>query len=109
MGTADTLCVESTASAELCSQPATPPPAHLPLHPCLSWPAYLLHCPALLPRGPPLSPRFSSDVSKIDDSLPFILNILLAHCASLLGLLTVMCATSPLLLLVLMPMAYVYR
>ena len=48
-------------------------------------------------------------MAKADDTLPFILNILLAHSASLLGLLLVMCITSPSLLLLLLPLGLIYR
>ena len=53
--------------------------------------------------------RFSSDSSKVDDSLPFILNILLAQSVSLLGLLAVMVYASPMLAVLLLPMALIYR
>lgn len=58
----------------------------------------------------PLHPcRFSSDTSVVDDSLPFILNILLANAVSLMGLLAVLLYSQPLLGLVLLPLAVVYR
>ncbi|KIZ00669.1 hypothetical protein MNEG_7291, partial [Monoraphidium neglectum] len=53
--------------------------------------------------------RFSSDVSTVDDSLPFILNILLANAASLAGLLAVLAYTQPALLLAMAPLALLYR
>nr|ARO50105.1 multidrug resistance-associated protein [Yamagishiella unicocca] len=61
-----------------------------------------------VPHGRILN-RFSSDVSKVDDSLPFILNIALANMASLAGLLLVMCYSAPLLLPLLVPLALLYR
>jgi hypothetical protein len=45
----------------------------------------------------------------VDDSLPFILNILLANAVSLAGLLAVLLYSQPLLALVLLPLALVYR
>ncbi len=53
--------------------------------------------------------RFSSDVSAVDDSLPFILNIALANAASLVGLLAVLCYSAPPLLPLLLPLALLYR
>lgn len=53
--------------------------------------------------------RFSSDTSTVDDSLPFILNILLANTVSLAGLLAVMCFACPPLLALLLPLALAYR
>eukprot|EP00775_Hariotina_reticulata_P003522 gene3522-3792_t len=53
--------------------------------------------------------RFSSDTSIVDDSLPFILNILLANAVSLAGLLLVLLLGQPLLLLVIIPLAAAYR
>nr|XP_010972089.1 ATP-binding cassette sub-family C member 10 isoform X2 [Camelus bactrianus] len=52
--------------------------------------------------------RFSSDVACADDSLPFILNILLANTAGLLGLLTVLGSGLPWLLLLLPPLSIIY-
>nr|KAF6340857.1 ATP binding cassette subfamily C member 10 [Myotis myotis] len=52
--------------------------------------------------------RFSSDVACVDDSLPFILNILLANAAGLLGLLAVLGAGLPWLLLLLPPLSIIY-
>ncbi|KAM7136425.1 ATP-binding cassette sub-family C member 10 isoform 3-T3 [Molossus nigricans] len=52
--------------------------------------------------------RFSSDVACVDDSLPFILNILLANTAGLLGLLAVLGAGLPWLLLLLPPLSIIY-
>ncbi|XP_057699514.1 ATP-binding cassette sub-family C member 10 isoform X2 [Corythoichthys intestinalis] len=52
--------------------------------------------------------RFSSDVYSVDDSLPFILNILLANVFSLLGTLAVMSLALPWLLLALPPLALLY-
>jgi ATP-binding cassette subfamily C (CFTR/MRP) protein 10 len=48
-------------------------------------------------------------VSTVDDSLPFILNILLANAASLAGLLAVLAYTQPALLLAMAPLALLYR
>lgn len=45
----------------------------------------------------------------MDDALPFILNILLANIASLLGIIAVLCSVQPLLLLLLVVLAYSYR
>ncbi|PSC76164.1 ABC transporter C family member 13 isoform X1 isoform A [Micractinium conductrix] len=53
--------------------------------------------------------RFSSDTATVDDSLPFILNILLANCASLAGVAAVLCLTQPLVLALLPPLALLYR
>lgn len=53
--------------------------------------------------------RFSSDTSIVDDSLPFILNILLANAVSLVGLLAVLLYSQPLLGLVLLPLGVMYR
>lgn len=52
--------------------------------------------------------RFSSDVACADDSLPFILNILLANTAGLLGLLAVLGSGMPWLLLLLPPLSVIY-
>ncbi|PNI77423.1 ABCC10 isoform 8 [Pan troglodytes] len=52
--------------------------------------------------------RFSSDVACADDSLPFILNILLANAAGLLGLLAVLGSGLPWLLLLLPPLSIMY-
>ncbi|XP_066215449.1 ATP-binding cassette sub-family C member 10 isoform X1 [Saccopteryx leptura] len=52
--------------------------------------------------------RFSSDVACADDSLPFILNILLANMAGLLGLLSVLGSGLPWLLLLLPPLGAIY-
>uniref|UniRef100_H0VFM4 ATP-binding cassette sub-family C member 10 n=1 Tax=Cavia porcellus TaxID=10141 RepID=H0VFM4_CAVPO len=52
--------------------------------------------------------RFSSDVACVDDSLPFLLNILLANAAGLLGLLAVLGSGLPWLLLLLPPLSIVY-
>ncbi|XP_072319130.1 ATP-binding cassette sub-family C member 10 [Eucyclogobius newberryi] len=52
--------------------------------------------------------RFSSDVYSIDDSLPFILNILLANVFGLLGILAVMSAGLPWILVPLVPLALLY-
>ncbi|KAK2113754.1 Multidrug resistance-associated protein 7 [Saguinus oedipus] len=52
--------------------------------------------------------RFSSDVACADDSLPFILNILLANAVGLLGLLAVVGSGLPWLLLLLPPLSIIY-
>uniref|UniRef100_A0A8C6BBI9 ATP-binding cassette sub-family C member 10 n=1 Tax=Monodon monoceros TaxID=40151 RepID=A0A8C6BBI9_MONMO len=52
--------------------------------------------------------RFSSDVACADDSLPFILNILLANAAGLLGLLAVLGSGLPWLLLLLPPLSLIH-
>ncbi|KAM9818916.1 ATP-binding cassette sub-family C member 10 [Syngnathus typhle] len=52
--------------------------------------------------------RFSSDVYAVDDSLPFVLNILLANVFALLGTLAVMTLALPWLLLALPPLALLY-
>uniref|UniRef100_A0A8C0WR33 ATP-binding cassette sub-family C member 10 n=1 Tax=Castor canadensis TaxID=51338 RepID=A0A8C0WR33_CASCN len=52
--------------------------------------------------------RFSSDVACADDSLPFLLNILLASSAGLLGLLAVLGSGLPWLLLLLPPLGIIY-
>uniref|UniRef100_A0AAY4DI15 ATP-binding cassette sub-family C member 10 n=1 Tax=Denticeps clupeoides TaxID=299321 RepID=A0AAY4DI15_9TELE len=52
--------------------------------------------------------RFSSDMYSIDDSLPFILNILLANIFSLLGMLVVMAYGLPWVLLPLLPLGALY-
>jgi hypothetical protein len=53
--------------------------------------------------------RFSSDTSMVDDSLPFILNILLANAVSLAGLLAVVLLGQPLLAALLLPLGIAYR
>lgn len=60
-----------------------------------------------MPTGRILN-RFSSDVACTDDSLPFILNILLANAAGLLGLLAVLASGLPWLLLLLPPLSIIY-
>ena len=52
--------------------------------------------------------RFSSDVYGIDDSLPFILNILLAQAAGLLGTIIVTCYGLPYFALFLLPLGAIY-
>ena len=52
--------------------------------------------------------RLSSDTATADDSLPFIMNLLLANLAALLGSLVVLAYGQPLLLLALLPLAYAY-
>lgn len=53
--------------------------------------------------------RFSSDLYSVDDSLPFILNILLANAAGLLGLVLVLSYGLPWVLLGLVPLALLYH
>ncbi|XP_054459670.1 ATP-binding cassette sub-family C member 10 [Anoplopoma fimbria] len=53
--------------------------------------------------------RFSSDLYTVDDSLPFILNILLANLFSLLGMLVVISYGLPWVLVLLLPLALVYH
>lgn len=52
--------------------------------------------------------RFSTDVYNIDDSLPFILNILLAQIFSLLGSLVITCYGIPWLIFLLIALAVAY-
>ncbi|XP_028265886.1 multidrug resistance-associated protein 7 isoform X1 [Parambassis ranga] len=52
--------------------------------------------------------RFSSDLYSVDDSLPFILNILLANIFSLLGMLVVISYGLPWVLVPLLPLAVLY-
>ena len=52
--------------------------------------------------------RFSSDTWSVDDSLPFILNILLANIFSLLGTLVLACYGLPTFLIVLIPLTIFY-
>ncbi|XP_031418000.1 ATP-binding cassette sub-family C member 10-like [Clupea harengus] len=52
--------------------------------------------------------RFSSDMYSADDSLPFVLNILLANVFGLLGMLVVMTYGLPWLLLPLLPLGALY-
>ncbi|XP_049867954.1 uncharacterized protein LOC126368123 [Pectinophora gossypiella] len=52
--------------------------------------------------------RFSSDTYTVDDSLPFILNILLAQCFSLIGAIAVTVYGLPWLLVAVLPLAAVY-
>jgi ABC-type multidrug transport system fused ATPase/permease subunit len=60
------------------------------------------------PKGRLLN-RFSSDINTVDDSLPFIMNILLANAVSLLLVLAVLAYSQPLLLALLPPLALLYR
>ncbi|GBF90620.1 hypothetical protein Rsub_03192 [Raphidocelis subcapitata] len=53
--------------------------------------------------------RFSSDVSTVDDTLPFMSNILLANAASLAGLVAVLTYTEPRLLAALLPLGLLYK
>lgn len=52
--------------------------------------------------------RFSSDLNSVDDSLPFVLNILLANVFNLLGTLLVMSYGLPWVLLALLPLGLFY-
>ncbi|KAL3511976.1 hypothetical protein ACH5RR_024693 [Cinchona calisaya] len=52
--------------------------------------------------------RFSSDLYTIDDSLPFILNILLANFVGLMGIAIVLSYVQVVFLLVLLPFWYIY-
>ncbi|XP_062400248.1 ATP-binding cassette sub-family C member 10 [Sardina pilchardus] len=52
--------------------------------------------------------RFSSDMYIVDDSMPFVLNILLANVFGLLGMLVVMAYGLPWLLLPLLPLGALY-
>ncbi len=53
--------------------------------------------------------RLSSDTATADDSLPFIMNLLLANLVALLGSLVVLAYGQPLLLVALLPLAYAYH
>lgn len=53
--------------------------------------------------------RFSSDLYSVDDSLPFILNILLATMFSLLGMLVIISYGLPWVLVPLLPLALFYH
>ncbi|KAM3380564.1 ABC transporter C family member 13 isoform X1 [Capsicum galapagoense] len=53
--------------------------------------------------------RLSSDLYTIDDSLPFILNILLANFVGLLGIAVVLSYVQVMFLFLLMPFWYIYR
>uniref|UniRef100_A0A671QFW2 ATP-binding cassette sub-family C member 10 n=1 Tax=Sinocyclocheilus anshuiensis TaxID=1608454 RepID=A0A671QFW2_9TELE len=52
--------------------------------------------------------RFSSDIYSVDDSLPFVLNILLANVFGLIGMLVVMSYGMPWVLLPLLPLGMLY-
>ncbi|GJP49406.1 hypothetical protein CLOM_g8620 [Closterium sp. NIES-68] len=52
--------------------------------------------------------RFSSDLYTVDDSLPFIANILLANAFSLTGIAVLLVYTQWSFLLLLLPLAYIY-
>ncbi|XP_021866255.1 ABC transporter C family member 13 isoform X2 [Spinacia oleracea] len=60
------------------------------------------------PRGRIIN-RLSSDLYTIDDSLPFILNILLANFVGLLGVAIVLSYVQIVLLLLLLPFWYIYK
>ncbi|XP_057248104.1 ABC transporter C family member 13 isoform X2 [Beta vulgaris subsp. vulgaris] len=72
----------------------------------------LVHSPVLFfdrtPRGRIIN-RLSSDLYTIDDSLPFILNILLANTVGLLGVAIVLSYVQVILLLLLLPFWYIYK
>ncbi|KAL2533987.1 multidrug resistance-associated protein 11 [Abeliophyllum distichum] len=53
--------------------------------------------------------RLSSDLYTIDDSLPFILNILLANFVGLLGIAVVLSYVQVMFMLLLLPFGYMYR
>ncbi|XP_020832519.1 ATP-binding cassette sub-family C member 10 isoform X1 [Phascolarctos cinereus] len=74
------------------------------LHRVLRAPVTFFDC---TPTGRILN-RFSSDVACADDSLPFVLNILLANAVGLLGLLAVLGLGLPWLLLLLPPLGSLY-
>jgi ATP-binding cassette subfamily C (CFTR/MRP) protein 10 len=52
--------------------------------------------------------RFSSDVYGVDDSLPFIMNILFAQTFGLLGTLAVMSYSQPYFVMILFPLGWIY-
>lgn len=52
--------------------------------------------------------RFSSDLYTVDDSMPFVLNIMLATAFNLLGVLVVISYGLPWVLLLLLPLAVFY-
>nr|QST14991.1 ABCC10 protein [Diaphanosoma celebensis] len=52
--------------------------------------------------------RFSSDTHAVDDALPFILNILLAQVFGTLGTIIVTCVGIPWILLLLLPLGFIY-
>lgn len=52
--------------------------------------------------------RFSSDINSVDDSLPFISNILLAQLFGLLGTVVIMCYSQPYFLFLLIPLSVLY-
>ncbi|XP_057540616.1 ABC transporter C family member 13 isoform X3 [Amaranthus tricolor] len=72
----------------------------------------LVHSPVLFfdrtPRGRIIN-RLSSDLYTIDDSLPFILNILLANFVGLLGVAIVLSYVQIVILLLLLPFWYIYK
>lgn len=61
----------------------------------------------LTPRGRILN-RVSSDMYAIDDSLPFILNILLAVTVGLIGILAITCYSLPWFSVALIPLSIIY-
>lgn len=96
------------------SPPHHPPvlfPTPLLLGPAFVQPHPLSQAPVTFfestPAGRVLN-RFSSDVACADDSLPFMLNILLANAVGLLGLLAVLGSGLPWLLLLLPPLSIIY-
>ncbi|VEL24771.1 unnamed protein product [Protopolystoma xenopodis] len=66
-----------------------------------------LHFFESTPHGRILN-RFSSDIGAIDDALPFQLNILLAELAGLFGTVVISCIALPALVLLMLPLAFVY-
>lgn len=52
--------------------------------------------------------RFSSDVYGVDDSLPFIMNILFAQAFGLLGTLVVTSYSEPYFIMLLFPLGWIY-
>ncbi|CAH8612275.1 unnamed protein product [Dicrocoelium dendriticum] len=59
------------------------------------------------PQGRILN-RFSSDVGTVDFSLPFVLNILLANVAALIGVIIISCIALPFLIFLLLPLTFVF-
>ncbi|KAI5057619.1 hypothetical protein GOP47_0027634, partial [Adiantum capillus-veneris] len=59
------------------------------------------------PKGRILN-RFSSDQYAVDDSLPFISNILMANFFSLLGIIIILCIVQWTFLVILIPLGYIY-
>ena len=91
-------------SPGMAQPPSLPGPALAQPHPSSQAPVTFFDS---TPVGRVLN-RLSSDVACVDDSLPFILNILLANAAGLLGLLAVLGFGLPWLLLLLPPLSLIY-